>query len=322
MANGTTDVAAALEAAVSGSEASATSKETAPPVASTTEKSVTPAEGQPQSTEKGKQPGPIPYERFHEKVEQFNQSTEKIKDLETKLAAAVDREDSLRSKVVNLEKEAGVLESIRSLADEDEEWRPTLEKLDKRLRGIEEEVEEGTKTKQEGAQEATDVLANAKKELEEKFEDQQTDFIVMQARELADKYLRNLPEEYTAEERHVIGEMLTPRVNWDKVAENPVDLPQILAAGLKETLETYGEPRGALSSKLKELEETREETSTVETPEQIAKRLAETDWAEVVESGRTRKDHVTGDDVAIMTPKQSEQDFEKALADVLKLGNR
>lgn len=327
MANGATDVAAALEAAVSGKEASATSQETGTPADSQQQAQAqqqTPAESQDQSTGKGKQPGPIPYDRFAEVNQAKTELADKVKDLESKLAEAVERETGLRSNLTKLEQEANILESIRNLAEEDEEWRPTLEKLDKRLRGIEEAVEEGTKTEKQAEKETTQAISEVKKELEDRFEEQQTDFIVMQARELADRYLRNLPQDYTDEERRVIGEMLAPRVNWDAVAESPTELPKILADGLKETLEAYGQPRGALSAKLKELEETGDDTTTpkVETPEQIAKRLAETDWSETVETGRTRRDHVTGDEVKVTAPKQSDDDFAKALSDVIKLGNR
>lgn len=319
MANGAKDVASALEQAVSGAEATATSSDSEKTVdsgkqAAQQQAQSTPASQQDQGT-KGKQtPGPVPYDRFHEKVEQFNVASEKIKELESKLSAAVEREDSLRSRLVEFEEDAQILDSIRRLADEDQEWRPTLERLEKRLKGIKDDVETGKTTEKQGEKDTAQALSDAKKELEEKFEEQQTDFIVMQARTLADNYLKNLPKEYADEERKVIQEMLTPRVDWNKVAENPVDLPNILADGLKKTLEAYGEPRGALSAKLREFEENKTETGPVETPEQIAKRLAETDWSEMTEVGQGES--------AKEVPKHSDEDFTTALAQQMKLLNR
>jgi hypothetical protein len=311
-----TDVTAALEAATRGAETPPTSTETDTPAAGsvkeTAAKPVTPAapvESQTPSTEEGKtKPGPIPYDRFSEVNQAKNDLTAKVEELTGKLSAAVEREDSLRTRLGTAEQEATILQSIRDLAEEDPEWRPTLEKLDKRIRNVKEEVEAGTKTEEEGKKETTKLLDDAKKELAEEFENQQTDFIVMQARQLADSYLRNLPKEYTEAERAVIGEMLTPRVDWDSVAKTPVDLPKHIASGLEKTLKDYGEPRGALTAKLAEIEDNKTETEPVETPEKIAERLANTDWSETVQSEDGKP-----------SPKHSDEDFARALAQQVRI---
>lgn len=308
-------VEAALESAINGEADSVTAVETEKPV---TEKSVA-AEKAPaaketvnqnQSTEGKQKSNSVPYERFHEKVEQVQDLTAKLQSVQDRLAAAVEREDTLNSRLRDLETEADVLDRIRALA-EDEQWKPTLERLDAKLRGIEEQVESGEKTEAQGEKDTAKVIQEAKQEIQEAFEDQQTDFIVMEARRVANRYITNLPEEYAAKERALIQDMLTSRVDWDAIAEDPTRLTEIMAQGLEVALTDYGEPRGALQAKLSKFEE-QDEATPRRTPAEVARELEETDWSEMVADDTDSNKRKF---------KHSDEDFAAALAKRLKLGD-
>lgn len=270
-------------------------------------------------TKKG--PGPVPYQRFKEVNERLHSLEEaldaKNQELEERASALSKLSTVLEAK----EQAAGYIDKIRELyRSGDPQWAPVLEKLDRRLAGIEEEVETGDKTEKEAADETRQILKATTAKLEDAILDQRADLIVGKADTYAAQLLDQLPDEYTDNDRRRIAHYLNEAVDWEAI-ENANDWQQALEGELPRAFEyvlneIYGEPEGVIAQKLQEeLKATGQVKTPEPTPEERLERLQSRDWSKFkvdkTDSGRLKS----------FAPESSDDEFSQAMADALRAAN-
>ncbi len=246
----------------------------------------------------------VPYARLSEVVKQKNEISERYKSLEDQFNNANAREQELRTRVGTLEKDSQLIDAIKNLA-QDERYRKHVNVIDRALQGIEEEVETAEATGDNKAiLDAEKRFDTKAAELEDLVAEQRAEGLFQEATARAKEMLATLPQEYTDEDRSVIGKLWTPRVDWSGIEEKGSSaIPDALNVSLSDVIKEYGTPRGALVAKTtKEVESRLPETKLVSDDDAI-KGLMEKDWAETDKEGKA---------------VHSEADFNQGLAELLR----
>jgi hypothetical protein len=258
------EVAARLDAAIEGE----TTVET-PTTAETVETVETATES---PVERAKT---IPYQRFQEVVGQKNDLQGQLDNAVTQYQTANESLSKMTAMLDAAKEDVDLLKDIRALAN-DPEMLPHLEKIDKRIRGIEEEIEETGEVDESKIDKATKILERKQAQLADQMADQAEDLLAQRADQIADKWLESLPEEYTDEDREVISKLWSNNVEWDDVVESPEALDQYLADTFQTTIQEFGTPRGGLiNPEDPDSYEVEVETPPEETPEQQFAQLVE-----------------------------------------------
>jgi len=245
----------------------------------------------------------IPYDRFSEVVAQKNEALERLKALESQFKSVAERETGLRERVGQLETDHQILESIKGLAA-DPRYKDTVVKIDKALQGIHEDT---VKAEEKGDDKAVAKLEAAMQaklaELEELNAEQNAERLWDDSSRYARELLASLPEEYTDEDKAIISQLWTPRVDWNYIEENGRDvIPAALQKSLATLIKDYGTPRGALVSKTKqEVMKDVPESSRL-TNETFEKDVKSKNWGEMKEGKFV----------------QSEADFSSAVGELLR----
>jgi len=256
-----TDVSAALDSALNG-EAESQAAETLSTEAKTTDivaqavadalKSQSPAASEESATEKGskEEPKAVPYDRFSEVVGQKNSAVERLNALDEQFKETTERENTLKTRVGELEQEHQVLEAIRGLA-KDDRYADAVNKIDRALQGIEDEVVQAEASGDEQAATAAEKKFEAKAaELTELITDQKAEQLFDKANNYASEMLRSLPEEYTDVDRARLGQMWSPRVDWNAIEEGgDAAIPDTMKGSFAELIKSYGSPQGAVVAK-------------------------------------------------------------------------
>ncbi len=294
MSTANTDVSAALDSALSG-EAETQAAETLSTEAKTTDivaqavadalKSQSPAESKESATEKGskEEPKAVPYDRFSEVVGQKNSAVERLSALDEQFKATTERENTLKTRVGELEQEHQVLEAIRGLA-KDDRYADAVNKIDRALQGIEDEVEQAEAKGDEQAATAAEKKFEAKAaELTELITDQKSEQLFDKANNYASEMLRSLPEEYTDVDRARLGQMWSPRVDWNSIEEGgEAAIPETRKGSFVELSKSYGTPQGAVVATTRKEVESEISPEALEqrlSPEDMVKGIVEKDWA-------------------------------------------
>jgi len=224
----------------------------------------------------------IPYDRFSEVVAQKNEALERLKALETQFKSVAERESGLRERVGQLETDHQILESIKGLAA-DPRYKDTVVKIDKALQGIHEDT---VKAEEKGDDKAVARLEAAMQEklaeLEELNAEQNAERLWDDSGRYARELLASLPEEYTDEDKAIISQLWTPRVDWNFIEENGRDvIPATLQKSLAGLIKDYGIPRGALVNKTKQevMKDVPESSRT--TNEAFEKDVKSKNWGEM-----------------------------------------
>lgn len=264
----------------------------------------------------------IPYDRFQEVVQERNDFKSKIAELENQYKESNQALSKLTSMYEDAKESTDILDSIKELA-KNPKYLPHLEVIDKALKGIEEEVEEG-KTTPEDALKAADKILNSKvEELTEELAEQRADAIIARADAIADKWLASLPEEYTDKDKDVIARLWTNAVDWNEVEDNPSILEDTLKDSLQNVIEVYGPPRGSLFT-AEEIETALEEETS---PEKMAVSPEEELAALTQGKNYSSFKEVTvplpgGRSKTTLLPEVSEDDFSRDLAEAMRIANR
>lgn len=233
----------------------------------------------------------IPYDRFSEVVAQKNEALERLKSLETQFKSVTERESGLRERVGQLETDHQILESIKGLAA-DPRYKDSVVKLDKALQGIHDDT---VKAEEKGDDKAVAKLEAAMQEklaeLEDLNAEQNAERLWDDSGRYARELLASLPEEYTDEDKAIISQLWTPRVDWNFIEENGRDvIPATLQKSLAGLIKDYGTPRGALVSKTKQevMKDVPESTRT--TNEAFEKDVKSKNWGEMKDGKFTQND--------------------------------
>jgi len=268
-----------------------------------------------------KAPGPIPYQRFKEQNDRLHVLEEALDAKNLELENRASALANLTSVIQAKEEAAGYIEKIRELhRSGDPQWAPLLEKLDRRLAGIEEDLETGEKTEKEGADETRQILKATTAKLEDAIMDQRADMIVAKADSYAATLLGQLPDEYSDNDRRRIAHYLAEAVDWEAIEQSgdwqktlEVELPKAFEYVLNDI---YGEPEGMVAQRLQEELQAKGQVRNPEpTPEERLEKLQNTDWGKyAVEKTETGK-------VKSFKPETSDDDFARAMADALRAGN-
>lgn len=247
----------------------------------------------------------IPYDRFKEVIDAKNTAAEEAEALRAKLDETRQREDQLRNVLEQTRDEADLVDRIRALAN-DERYSEHVNAIDRALRGIEDDVDTGKVSEEEGAVAANKLLSQHKDEIEDILADQKAELLYNQAMSVAERYLEALPEEYSDDEKAVISRLWMPQVDWDAIEEEPTTMTKLLGESLQEAIDQYGEPRGVLHARLSEIETTeadqepaREEISE----EDYVNKVLNVPWDETNEDG---------------SPKYSDDVFTKGIGELIR----
>ena len=134
--------------------------------------------------------------------------------------------------------------------------------------------------------------------------DQRAEGLWREAAGHAKDMLEELPERYTEEDRARIGQLWTPRVDWNGIEEaGSESIPEYLNSSLAKVIKGYGTPQGTLVQKTTKEIESRIPGSKLISNEDALKSLTEKNWAETDKDGKA----VVSDD-----------DFNRGLSEMLR----
>jgi chromosome segregation ATPase len=265
----------------------------------------------------------VPYERFQEVNSKYRELEEKYASKDEEIAGQARALEKLTRDLETKERDATLVDQIRNLYQTgDDKWKQTLESLEKKLQGVEDEVDEGDKSPEEAAKETRRILKKETESLSDQLADQRVELIARQADSLASEYLENLPEEYTEVDRVRIAHLLNNAVNWEAI-EAAQDWDAALTEEIPRALEhvvnnVYQEPTGkVVQTALEEARQRAEaETNRPDTVTELREKsnsLLNKDWGKV----NVTKDSLGG--VKDINPELSDAEFAKAMADSIRV---
>lgn len=301
MAGSSEELAGALEQAATGTEESGSTTDKEAKVSS---------EVQPKETDTKTPSQQVPYTRFKEVVDQKNDLSSSIEELSEKLA---ERDQEI-GKLVDLlqarENDSKIVEKINELHANDPRYSNMIETLDKALQGIHEEVESGKTTPEQAEVKAAELIRDTREDIADALADERSERILDRADVYIERFFDALPDQYADEDKDILSDALVDKIDWEAVEENPDALIDVLSEGFQNTLNWYGEPKGALRAAKPSGDG---ETDTPKASEPTVEEIAGRDWGKLVtaEDSKGRK---------YLKPELSEEDFTSSLAEVIRRG--
>lgn len=302
MANGSEGIAAAL--------AEAASEETAESTAAEVENEVVEAQEETETTEK--KGNFVPKSRLDEVIGQRNDLKQQLDDLSSKHEETQSSLTKLTQMFEGVKADADIINDIRALA-KDPRYKDQVEAIDRALRGVEEEVEKGDLTEEEAAQKTSQILERKQGQLEEQIQSQQLKILTNEADAIAEKWLEQLPEQYTDADRKSIAHLWTALTDFDVIEENPDGLVDFLKESFQQAIDVFGTPRGALvdPNDLEEVKETEVEPEAPDPDELLAKLLEGKNYGGILTDKNSGK----------ISPEVSDEDFTRDLSLAMKIRN-
>ena len=300
MADGTTDVNEEVEEklAAAATEESSTAEEEVETAGETTE----------ETEERGE--NRIPQSRFNEVNEALKDSKASGDLLTAQLAEAQAKQVELSDQLLARNDDIETLNEIKSYIN-DPTMAAHIEAIDAKLKGIDVEVDTGKTTPEDALAKTKELLQTTREEIADATATQQAENLVAKADVIADKLLAQLPEQYNDEDRNVITDLWTEKMDWDAAVANPDNLAEILTADFQSVVDRYGVPRGALLSR-EEVEELTPEADTNQTPEQELEKVMDLDWGAVKET-ETKPGFRPK-----FEPVEAEEDFNAVLGEIIR----
>ncbi len=224
------DIAAQLDTAIDG-----------------TEDSPTPETGKETTTEnesKGKAKA-VPYERFKEVIEDKNTLKAERDQIKEKY---LEQTTTLANLTKMLETAKSDVDLVREIKDlqRDPAMLPHLEAIDRKLKGIEAEVEETGNVDKDKVADVQKLIKAQKAQLDEQMQETRSEMLITRADQIADQWLGALPEEYTDQDRKVISKLWANEVDWNILENQPEKLNEHLRETFKSVINDFGVPRGKL----------------------------------------------------------------------------
>jgi hypothetical protein len=252
----------------------------------------------------------IPYKRFTEVNSAYKESKESQDLLTQQLAEQNDKLVRMAELLELKEQDVQTLNEIKSFVN-DPAMADHVYAIDNKLKGIEAEVEAGETTPDQAMDRTRELLESTREEIADVQATAQAEALVARADVIADKLLAQLPEEYNEQDRNVIQDLWTDKMDWGKAVNNPDALTDILTEGLQETLTRYGTPRGSLFTG-EEVEELTPEPATEPTsPEEKLAELMDQNWGGVKETD-------LGDGRTSVAAEKSDDEFNAAMAEIIR----
>jgi len=199
-----------------------------------------------ETTKEGKKgPNTVPYSRFKEVNDSKRELQEQYTELEASLRDQTSSLTRLTEMLDETKEDADLVREIRALAN-DPKMLPHIRALDNKIKGIEEEIEETGEVSTKTLDKTRQFLESKQSELAEEMADQRLEIITQRADAFAVKWLDQLPEEYTEQDREIIGKLWADAVDMDNLAQDPSQLHEVLRTTFQETIDYFGVPRGGL----------------------------------------------------------------------------
>jgi hypothetical protein len=250
--------------------------------------------------------------RIRELVDKSKTLQEQLEEVNS----VVGERDTEIGKLVDLlemkENDSKIIQRINELHT-NPQFKDKIEELDYILRTGKLPEKEDATEKSEDSDKKIDEgkllknLEETREALEERIADQEAEIILGKADILADRYIEELPDEYNDDDKRLLRELLTDRINWEAIEENPDVLPEAFAEGFQAALNHYGQPKGFVPEP--------DETDESENREVTLEDLQSKDW------GRLRE-ITTPDGKVLKVPAVNDDQFTNVLAEVIRKGNR
>jgi hypothetical protein len=254
----------------------------------------------------------IPQGRFNEVNSALKEAREAQEATVTQLAESNEKLVRMAELLEAKDNDVQTLNEIKSYIN-DPEMKPHVEAIDAKLRGIEQEVETGETTPEDALSKTHKLLEQTRVEMADAQATAQAESLVTKADIIADKLLAQLPEEYNEEDRNVITDLFTEKMDWDAAVADPDNLSTILTKRFQETIDRYGTPRGSLISTEK-AEELTTEAETAQTPEQELEAVMKQPW------GATKETEL-GDGRVRVDAELSDDEFNAAMAKIIRVSS-
>ena len=244
----------------------------------------------PSDSTEVKDKGPVPYDRFSQVIAEKNTLAKEKETLDERVKTAGEREDNLRTRLTDLEKEKAILDSVRGAAN-DPKMKGHIEAIDKYIQGIEdveEQVDKGEVTEEAAAKKLEQLVGKAETKVDEFLTEQRSKELWESTDSMASSMLESLPEEYTDQDRRDLGEKWTSRVDWKTIDEKGQDsITPVLKESFTALIKEYGEPRGAMAKRIKdEVLETVPEKDRPMSDEDAVKGILAKDWGALDDKGK------------------------------------
>jgi len=253
----------------------------------------------------------IPQSRFNEINERLKEVAASKDLLEQQLSESNQRLVKMAELLEEKDEAVQTLNEIKSFVN-DPKMADHVIAIDKKLRGIEEEVERGETTPEEAQAKTQALLEKTREEIADVQATAQAEALVARADLIAEKLLAQLPETYDENDRVIVQTLWNNKMNWTEAVADPDNLAQQLTRGFQEALDQYGTPRGALFT-ADEVQELTPEPATVKTPEEELAEVMDQPWGAlktVEEGGKTK-----------VIAEKSEDEFNAALAGIIRKAN-
>ena len=252
----------------------------------------------------------VPYERFKEVNSAYKDSRESQDLLTQQLAEQNDKLVRMAELLELKEQDVQTLNEIKSFVN-DPAMADHVYAIDNKLKGIETEVEAGEITPEAAQDRTRELLETTREEIADVQATAQAEALVARADVIADKLLAQLPEEYNEQDRNVIQDLWTEKMDWDAAVAYPDSLSDILSEGFQDTLNRYGTPRGALFTGEEVEELTPEPATEPATPEEELAALMDQNWGGVNETD-------LGDGRTAVAAEKSDDEFNAAMAEIIR----
>ena len=252
----------------------------------------------------------VPYKRFSEVNSALKESKESGDLLTQQLAEQNDKLVRMAELLELKEQDVQTLNEIKSFVN-DPAMSEHVIAIDNKLKGIEEEVESGDLDPDEAQDRTRELLEQTREEIADVQATASAEALVARADVIADKLLAQLPEEYNEQDRSVIQDLWTEKMDWDAAVADPDALSDILSEGFQDTLNRYGTPRGALFTGEEVQELTPEPATEAPTPEQELEALMDQPWGKV-------KTETSASGKTTLVPEKTDSEFNDAIAGLIR----
>ena len=252
----------------------------------------------------------IPYKRFSEVNTKLKDAKESGDLLQIQIAEQNDKLVRMAELLELKEQDVQTLNEIKSFVN-DPDMADHVYAIDNKLKGIETEVESGDLDPDEAQDRTRELLEQTREEIADVQATASAEALVARADVIADKLLAQLPEEYNEQDRTVIQDLWTEKMDWDAAVADPDSLSDILSEGFQETLNRYGTPRGALFTGEEVQELTPEPVTETLTPEQELEALMDQNWGAV-------KTETSASGKTTLIPEKSDDEFNDAIAGLIR----
>jgi hypothetical protein len=260
---------------------------------------------------RGTEDNRVPYKRFSEVNTNLKEARAAQEVTQTQLAESQEKLVRMAELLEAKDDDVRTLNDIKSFVN-DPLMKDHVMAIDAKLRGVEAEVEAGEIEPDEALTRAQELLEETREEVADTQADIQADALIQRSDIIAEQLLNALPREYNEQDRAVINDLFTDKVDWDEAVANPEHLSEILTQGFQATIDRYGVPRGALFTG-NEVEELIPDEGTNLTPEQELEQEMGLDW------GATKEIEVNG--VMKTVAEMSDEEFNAVQAKIIRVSH-